>query len=250
MRLILSLILMSIAVFAPGAMAQTAFTIAVEDRDYAPYYTWDDGALKGPCGAIAAAVFRTMGVEVEFVAAPWVRVIKMVEDKTADAALCATRTEERNAYAVFPDESLLSYDATLFVLAESAFANADPSTLTEGSFAVVGGYSFGGVDLELEERGLVRHEATSRDSLIKVLLAGRVDMVLDSRLPIRADAEALGATGEIRALSPSLQETPAYVMFSAKDGAEETAQSFSDALATFKTTSEYKDIATRYGMGN
>lgn len=240
--------LVALLFFASSAIAQTVVKVAVEDRDYAPYYTWENGALNGPCGDIVSAVFDAMGVEVEFVGAPWVRVIKMVEDKTADAALCATETEERRAYAVFPAEHLLSYDATLFVLDGSPLATTDPTTLTDGSFALVGGYSFAGVDQELEERGLVRLETTSRESLVRVLLAGRVDMVLDSRLPIFADAEAFGVADQIRALEPTLSETPAYLMFSAKEGANDVARAFSDALAQFKTTPEFAEIAMRYRM--
>lgn len=239
---------MSLVCLASAALAQSVVTVAVEDRDYAPYYTWDNGVLKGPCGDIVSAVFGNMGVEVNFIPAPWVRVIKMVEEQTADAALCATETEERRAYAVFPDEALLSYDATLFVLEGSPLTSSDASTLTEGSFGLVSGYSFAGLDLELEERGLVRLETTSRESLVRVLLAGRVDMVLDSRLPIFADAETYGAAGQIRALEPTLSETPGYLMFSAKDGAGDFAQAFSDELAKFKKTPEFAEIAARYNM--
>lgn len=96
---------------------------------------------------------------------------------------------------------------------------------------------------------MIRRETTSRNSLVQVLLAGRVDTILDSRLPILADAARLDAEGDIRALAPSLSQTPAYLMFSDQEGAEDLVRAFSEALVAFKQTPAYRKIADRYGLG-
>lgn len=229
--------------------AQETVSVAVEDKDYFPYYYWSDDGLEEPCGDITTAVFAAMGYVVVFESAPWTRAIRMVEEGTIDAALCATETVERNAFARFPDEPLLSYDVTLFVQADSPLQFSSLGGLFGLSFGVVAGYSFGGDDDMLEAGGMIRQETSSRESLVQVLLAGRVDAILDSRLPIMADAERLGAEGELRALRPSLSETPAYLMFSDKDGAEDLVHAFSEELISFKKTLAYREIADRYGLG-
>jgi len=242
--------LVALLVSSGVALSQPVVTVAVENRDYAPYYTWEGDQLRGPCGDIVSAVFETMGYDVEYVPVPWTRVLRMVEEQQVDAGLCATRTEERTAYAIFPDEALLSYDATLFVLDGSPLDAAEPDILQGRSFAMVSGYSYAGVDLWLEEIGMIRQEAASRESLVQILLAGRVDAVLDSRLPIFADAETLGVADRIRALEPTLSETPGYLMFSRRGGDDSLSSAFSDALAAFKQTAEFAEISARYRMND
>jgi len=242
--------LVVLALACPAATAQNVVEVAVEDKDYTPYYTWEDGELGGPCRDIVVGTFETLGYQVDFVSAPWVRVLKLVEDGAVDAALCATKTEDREAYAVFPDEALLSYDATLFVRTDSALQGADPATLAGGTFAMVKGYTFAGVEDGLENAGMIRQETTTRESLVQVLIAGRVDAVLDTRLPFFHDAESLDVSDEVRALSPSLSETPGYLMFSDRDGGKDLARAFSDALARFKQTEGFTAIAARYRLAD
>ena len=236
-----------IALAVSPSLAAT-LVVAVEDKDYTPYYVWIDGKPQGPCPEIAAGAIRQMGAEVEFVRYPWTRVLKSVKNATVDAGLCGTKTEERAAFSHYPDEPLLNYDATLFVRADSPLASSDMSELVGKSFGLVKGYSFGGVDDDLEADGMVRIEANSRESLMKMLSIGRVDTVLDSILPLFADANRLKVADEIRALPPSLAETPGYLFFSRKPGHDDLAARFAAALREYKTTPEYLDIKMRYGL--
>jgi len=229
------------------AQAET-IVVAVEDKDYTPYYTWVDGELHGPCAEITAGAIRLMGVRVRFVRYPWVRVLKSVETKKVDAGLCGTKTDERASYSYYPDEPLLNYDVTLFVRAASPLVSSNISGLADKSFGLVKGYNFGGIDDRLESEGMVRIEANSRDSMLKMLMLGRVDTILDSILPLFADAERMGVASDIRTLPPSLDETPGYLFFSRKPGYEELAKRFSEALTAYKTTEEYLAIKTRYGL--
>jgi len=95
---------------------------------------------------------------------------------------------------------------------------------------------------------MIRIETPSRESLIKLLLIGRVETVLDSILPFLADARRLGVTDQVRALLPSLAETPGYLFFSRKPGHDALARRFSAALTAFKETPEYDAIKERYGL--
>jgi polar amino acid transport system substrate-binding protein len=229
------------------AQAET-ITVAVEDKDWTPYYVWEEGEPRGPCSEIAAGAIRHMGAEVEFVRVPWVRVLLSVERQTVDAGLCGTKNDERAAYSHYPEESLLSYDATLFVHADSPLESSDVSGLKGKTFGSVKGYTYGDIDKTLEAQGLVRLEANSREALFKLLIRGRLDMMLDSILPTISDARKLGVETQIRPLEPSLSETPAYLFFSQKPGHDELAKRFSAALKEFKETDAYSTIEQRYGL--
>jgi polar amino acid transport system substrate-binding protein len=229
------------------AHAET-ITVAIEDKNWSPYYVWVDGEPHGPCPEIAAGAIRHMGAEVEFVRVPWVRVLLSVQRQTVDAGLCGTENSERSAYSHYPEEPLLSYDATLFVLTDSPLQNSDIKGLKGRTFGLIKGYTYGDVDKALEDQGMVRREVNDREALFQLLIRGRLDAVLDSVLPTFADARKLGVHAQIRPLFPSLSETPAYLFFSRKPGHDELAKRFSDALKEFKGTDAYDSIRERYGF--
>ena len=238
---------LAIALASYQAQAET-IVVAVEDKDYTPYYTWVDGKPEGPCVEIAAGAIGQMGAEVKFARMPWTRVLKSVETMRVDAGLCGTKTDERAAFSHYPEEPLLNYDATLFVRTDSVLSTSDPEALAGKTFGLVKGYSYGGVDDGLEARGMIRVEATGRESMIKLLTLGRVDTVLDAILPLLADARRMGVENQVRPVLPSLAETPGYLFFSRKPGHDALAERFSAALSEFKKTPEYLDIKARYGL--
>ena len=138
----------------PFSAAAETIVVAVEDKDWTPYYYWVDGLPTGPCPEIVSGTIRLMGDEVEFQRYPWVRVLKSVEEKKVDAGLCGTKTEERAAYSYYPDEPLLYYDATLFVRVDSPLTSSDFSELRGQSFGMIKGYTFAGVDDVADLRNL------------------------------------------------------------------------------------------------
>ena len=189
-----------------------------------------------------------MGDTVTFKRFPWSRVLRSVQDQKVDAGLCGTRSDERESYSFYPEEPLLIYDATLFVRSESDWQSADPAAMSGLSFAMVKGYSFGGIESDLEAAGMIRVEAANREALWKLLLVGRVDTVLDSVLPMVADTTRMGKRGEIRPVYPSMAETPGYLFFSRAPANEALAREFSEALKAFKKTPEYTRLAEKYGL--
>lgn len=230
-----------------SAAAET-IVIAIEDKNWSPYYTWVDGKPQGPCPEIAVGAIGHMGGKVEFERVPWVRVVQSVERQKVDAGLCGTKTEEREAFSHFPDEPLLNYDATLFVRTDSALQDSAMPGLAGKSFGLIKGYTYGGVDNDLEANGMVRIDTPNRESLLKLLVLGRVDMVLDSFLPVTFDAQRLGVKDQVRAILPSIAVTPGYLFFSKKPGHDQLAERFSQALKKFKATSDYLEIKEKYGL--
>jgi polar amino acid transport system substrate-binding protein len=223
-------------------------TVAVEDKNYVPYYLWVDGKPQGLCVEVAKAAIREMGHEVEFVRVPWVRVLLSVEQKRVDAGLCGTKNAERAAYSHYPEEPLTSFDATLFVRTDSPIQSPDVEGLDGLTFGLIKGYNYGELDKDFERQGLIRLEARDRKALFQMLVKGRIDMMLDSILPTFADARKFGVHTQIRPLFPSLSESPGYLFFSQKPGHDELANKFSAALREFKQTEEYSTIKERYGF--
>jgi polar amino acid transport system substrate-binding protein len=231
-----------------GAALADTITVAIEDKDWKPYYFWVDGKPQGACVDIAAGAIRHMGAEVEWARMPWARVLQEVERKTVDAGLCGAFTDERAAYSHYPDEPLLSFDATLFVRQDSPIQTSDRARLKGKSFGTIKGYNFGDVDKMLVSEGMIHIEVLDRGRLLKLLSIGRVDMILDSIMPTFADSRALGYDGQVRILLPSLSETPGHLFFSRKPGHAAMAERFSSALQEFKATPAYDAIRAKFGF--
>jgi len=231
-----------------GAAAAETITIAIEDKDWKPYYFWLDGEPRGACVEIAGGALRHMGHEVEWARMPWVRVLQEVERKNVDAGLCGTLNAERAAYSHYPDEPLLSFDATLFVRHNSPIRTSDGTRLQGRSFGMIKGYNYGEIDKKLESGGMIRVEALNRARLLKMLTIGRVDMILDSILPTFAESKELGYVDQVRVLLPSLSETPGYLLFSRKPGHDRLAERFSSAPVGFKATPDFDTIRAKYGF--
>ncbi len=248
--LALALVLaLPVAVQVDSARAEgESIAIAVEDKDWSPYYLWRDGELEGACAEVAAGAIRYMGFEPRFERYPWVRILLLLKRQDIEAALCATRTEEREAFSHYPKEELLFFDTTLIVRSDSAFEDLESAIQAGQRFGIIKGYSFGGADDFLEDAGMTRVEVPNRDALLKLLMRGRVDAVLDSSLPILYDAQRLDLEGEFRALYPPLATTPTYLMFSQAPGNAELTQRFSDALQAYKLTPDYAAIRKKYGF--
>lgn len=230
-----------------SAAAQTV-TIAVEDKDFAPYTMVRDGKATGACAEIAEATLERMGAKAEYVSVPWSRVLLYVENQKVDAALCGTSGHNRDTYSHYPDEALLYYDATLFVANGSDIEDLQPATLSGKTFGTIIGYSYQGAGDELERLGMTRQDTYDREGLIRQLLAGKVDAVLDSVEPMQRVSARLNVSDQIRSITPKLRYAPAYLFFSKKPGNEDFAAAFSNALKDFKETPEYWDIQDRFGF--
>ncbi|MEQ8653059.1 MAG: transporter substrate-binding domain-containing protein [Kiloniellales bacterium] len=163
-------------------------------------------------------------------------------------ALCATQTKEREGFSHYPEEELLLFDTTLIVRSDDEAEILEDAIQPGKRFGIIKGYSFGGADDLLEAAGMSRIETPNRDALLKLLVLGRVDSVLDSTLPILYDAERLDLDGEVRPLYPPLASTPTYLLFSQAPGNEELSQQFSEALKAFKLTPTYSEIREVYGF--
>ena len=159
-----------------GAAQADQITIAIEDKDWKPYYFWVDGKPQGACVDIVAGAIQHMGSKARWMRVPWVRVLLSVERKTVDAGLCGTFTDERAIYSYYPKEPLLSYDATLFVRRESQIQTSDKSQLNGKSFGFIKGYNYGGLDKTLESQGMFPIEVLNRKRLLKMLTIGRLDV--------------------------------------------------------------------------
>ena len=237
----------AVCLFSTSAAAQT-LTIAIEDKDFAPYTMVRDGQAEGACAEIAEATLDRMGAKVEYVSVPWSRVLLYVEKQKVDAALCGTISIERDSYSYYPDEALLHYDATLFVAETSDIDSFDLSALAGKTFGAVIGYSYQGAAVELQEQGMIRHDAYDRESLVRLLLAGKIDAVLDSVEPMQRVTARLDVSDQIRPIEPKLRYAPAYLFFSRKPGNEAFAVEFSAALKEFKETPEYWEIQAKFGF--
>ena len=228
--------------------AAEPIVIGIENKDWPPYYLWENGQPRGVCVSIAVGALKHMGLEYALVARPWNRLLLEVRVGSIDGVLCGTRNADREVYAHFHNEPLLSYDASLFVL-KSHPVN-DTRELSRSGLTVghIRGYSYGGEEKKLWNAGASPIFFSGHKGLVHNLAKGSIDAVIDSVLPFFFYAQKEGINHLFKNLTPPLAETPAYILFSRKTMTNDQVQRFSDGLASFKRTDAYQGIIEEYGL--
>jgi len=212
-----------------------------------PYGYLEDGKAVGFELEIFAAVMDAMKRPVEFIERPWKRCLYMVQRGEADVVISALKTSEREAFLYFPQEPIsLSQTAFFTTTTNPIEFNGAYESLKDYTIGVVSGFSYGP---DFDAAGfLTKDEATSSEQVLKKLLAGRYEIAVGNIAVISSIAEKLGERQNIRFLTPLVHSQELYVGFSKAKGHEKLAQDFSNALAEFKASPEYKAILTRYGI--
>ncbi|HWQ07951.1 MAG TPA: transporter substrate-binding domain-containing protein, partial [Holophaga sp.] len=128
----LCLLLLCAALHARPLPRKLAFAIS----DYPPFEYAENGVPKGMSVEITRMVFQKMGYDITIALYPWKRALHMVRTGEVDGIFSASRTREREAYGVFPKESLVDGGTYFFALQDSTIAY-------DGDLAKLAGYTIG-----------------------------------------------------------------------------------------------------------
>jgi len=253
------MVVWGLAFFLLLPLAAHARTFSLVTLDSPPLeYPDDEGQPRGLNVEIALEALRRMGHEarVEFV--PWKRALEMVRSGKADAILDAGFNPERATYLHYPQENI--YLEEIF-----AFKRADRRlTLDEGlgnasdyHLGVGRGYYYGTLMDQAIKDGRFKsvHEVFEEETGIKMLAAGRIDMLLGVRVPILFLLKRMGLSKEIdivpgtgTGLDFALGSSPTYLAFSRTTVSKAFAWDFSMVLQSMKLDGSVTRIARRYGL--
>ncbi|WP_374355331.1 substrate-binding periplasmic protein [Chitinimonas sp.] len=190
MRQFLLVILSCFAFAAPLRLVMT---------EYAPY-SWQaaSGEVMGiEADIVREALVRRLRLPVQMEVLPWVRAQSYVEQGSADAMI-AFPSERRRAYALVSEVPVVDWSVSLFVSRQHPRQQQlakvrDARDLAGFSLGVTAGNNWA------EERlqGLSVERAPKPDSLLKMLVAGRIDAIPDSPIVLRYYLRELGLKDQV-----------------------------------------------------
>lgn len=232
--------------YIPENSRAEPFVIAVEDKDWDPYYLWRDGNVSGVCVDLANQILKKVGRTVKFVPRPWVRVLHEVKTKKVDAGLCGSRTDDRLTWAHFVDESIFDYGVTLFLAKNSNLYKNQSTDFSGKIIGILRGYSYVGAKKFVTEKGASLHAFNTRKAIILNMVRGRIDGAVDDVFPFMPIVNQLGHSDKVIAYQ-TVSENAAYLFLSMKPAYEDLAAQLSQVLIKFKKNPEYKKLLNRYG---
>ena len=223
--------------------------LAFAISDYPPFEYAENGVPKGMSVEITRMVFRKMGCDISITLYPWKRALHMVSTGEVDGVFSASRTREREAYGVFPKESLVDGGTYFFTLRDGAITyDGDLAKLAGYTIGTDRGSSYGDrFDEAVHNRTIHIIESDVTDVSFRALLVKRVDLYLVDGYVGAYLARKAHATERIRKLEPAFAPTmPGYLLFSRKQELKGIIAEFDATLAALKKDGSVGRILRKY----
>nr|WP_315478696.1 transporter substrate-binding domain-containing protein [uncultured Rhodoferax sp.] len=173
----------------------------VYNDTFAPFSYADNGALKGTLPRVIDELLgKRLRLDVTHQAFPWARAQTMVQRGDADGFV-ASATPERLEYTVASEEWLVQARLSAFVRRDNPrFAEYQKlQTVAELAPISLGSYLGNNwVQTTFPQRPV--NYSTNRDTAMRMLLAGRFELLIDISLPARLAIQAAGLDATVQEL--------------------------------------------------
>lgn len=190
-----------------GAQAET-WRIACDDN-FPPYNFVDGGRVVGLDAEIVAAMVKQAGAEVDFEPQSWTRVQDMLERGEVDAAFqFVGRPDRFEKYFMIGPHRI---GRTVFAARPGAgIAVRNLDDLRGYRIGTVRGYTYGAA---FDGATHLTRDMTAGDNLqlVRMLAAGRVDLIIGDREALSHFARQAGLHMQMQVLQPAFAEVPRYV---------------------------------------
>lgn len=239
-----------LATLSTAAFAQQR-PLILATFDYPPYVTaqGDDAQPGGMMIEIWTEIARRTGQKVEFRVYPFKRELVLVEQGHVDGLFSIKKTPEREKRFLYPNEPLMIQDYVFFTLKNSKIEfRGNLDAFSNVPIGVNSGVSYGPIFDSAVKRGMLKnlHPAPSYDLNFKMLLNGRVNAVICSRLVGVSILEKLGMRDQVRVSSIPVETTKSYVIFSKKTARPALIPEFDKAISSMRRDGTMKSIEQKY----
>jgi len=237
-------VMMSVA--TNTAWAKNSFRIVTDQ--WPPYVYLENDKVVGIDVEIALAVLKRIGIKGNINLLPWKRSLTLVKNLEADAILSAAITNDRKQFLNFPLEPI-SRGATVFFQRKPRNIIADGLDDLDGlKVGAMLGYKYCD-ELDRSPVLLSASRVASLDQSFNMLMSDRIDVVVESDAVGMYKIKEMGLLDKISIVNNSSYcSVGNFLAFAKKPGSKVLAENFSAELIKFKTTDEYKEILTKYGM--
>nr|MBF0223432.1 transporter substrate-binding domain-containing protein [Desulfobulbaceae bacterium] len=231
------------------AWAQSEITVVHGEEDYPPMEMMVKGTFSGFHADIVNAVSAKLGIKIHWIGVPWKRALLMVEHGKADGITYIGKTPEREVWAIFNDDNIISSAKISFIVtkenASKIIFNGNISEfLKDRTLLVVRGFAFG--DDKIDKA--IKYESNSIETMVKMLLKQRYDVGILNWNDFSGAFKGKPEYQQLVQLSPPAIELNNYIAFSKAKKNEYLAKRFGEALKAFKKTPDYTMLLEKYGI--
>jgi len=236
------------SVCRPVAAGEPA-TIVLATTEEIPTAYFDEEGQTGFLVDLAREAFRRSERSVKIITVPWARGIAFARSGEVDGIITLYKTSEREAYLDFSDESVLVQDQAFYIRAGTA-ASFGPNLadLADKRIGIMTKISYGEHFDGLIRQGSFSHldPQTNIETLVKMLVAGRIDVVPAFRGTMRRTVRSLGVTVRIEELPLPMEALPSYVGFTRARDLSAAKHEFDAGLRSMKLDGSYDRLVKRY----
>ncbi|GLQ31735.1 substrate-binding periplasmic protein [Litoribrevibacter albus] len=221
------------------------------EGNYPPHEYYEKEKLKGYHIELIQHAAKKLNLPIEFKSLPWKRAVAMIELGQADAITFMTKTKDREEFAIFQDDNILSTSISGLIGAEnSSSITAYDGTLNSIKHLTIGvqlGFNYGSKFDKAEYINKV--EFLDIDMLTSTLRAGRIDLALLTLQEYNL-FKTRGKMDGIMFLSPAINQFGNYLAFSRARNNAHLSLRFAQALKAIKDSPINQQLLTNYPLMN
>ncbi|WP_049758075.1 substrate-binding periplasmic protein [Nitratidesulfovibrio vulgaris] len=218
-------------------------------NDYAPYSWEEGGRMRGILVDVMDEILsRRMGLAVEYMGYPWARAQEHVKSRKADGFVTLPN-DERRSYVIFCELPVLIGTYTVFVNRKNAHNPdmADISSIPDLKRFVVGGYlGSSWASRHLEAQGVPIVWTNNLESLLRMLVADRIEMVSNNSAVIKYNLRLLGLSDKVAELPNVLDQAPFNLGIGKQSPYLSVLPEFEETLRKLTDDGTIKAIVERY----
>lgn len=244
----------ALLLFAASHVANGAEVTIRADVWY-PHNGTPGSATPGYMIEIAQAAFAAKGINVNYDAMPWERALTLTREGKIDCVVGASPDDAPDF--VYPTEPQGRNQNVFYVRQGNAWRFSDMASLANVKLGVIEGYAYADeLDAYIEaNKGTPKIQAvtgdTPLDQNIKKLLAGRVDVIVESAPVLQAKLKEMNLEGKLDAAGDAGEADDLFIACSPKlPAAPEYARILTEGTQTLRQSGELKKILNKYGLSD
>jgi polar amino acid transport system substrate-binding protein len=247
-------VLAAVAMVLLCAGGVAARTITLVADEWPPFNASPEADRKGYMVDIATEVFERLGYTVEYRTMPWTRALAGVLSGEYDGVIGVTRFEAQGF--VLPSENLGLDQLAIYTRKDASWRFEGIPSLEAVLLGVIKGYGYvppvadyiaGNQDNP--KRIHMNSGNKPLERLLRMLMLGRIDAVLDTEASIRFVARELGVLESIRPAGRLDGAEPLYIAFSpAASDARELAGHLSEGIRRLRHSGRLASILGHYSL--
>lgn len=231
------------ATAALGSSAAAGESVVLAASQVFPLLYRADQGLAGFLFDVVVEAGRRAGFAAEIRVLPWARCLEEARTGEIDGVFAAFRTAERETYLTFPAEPLMSQRICFFTRKDSSIRYTGLlADLARYRIGIANKVSYGpAFDAALRDGVLTNIElANGAESLVRMLLASRVDLFVLHDMEVIGLLNRLGLSDAVKMLAPPLDEVPGYIAFTRERDLSRQSAAYDAALAGMKRDGAYR----------